>query len=99
MLFELTNASTTFQKIINDILREYLNKFVIIYLNDILIYFETLKKHVDHVKKMLNNFMKKKLQLKFEKCEFHKQKIKFLKFLMNNKDIKIDSKKIKAIKN
>ena len=39
MLFELTNASTTFQKMINDILYEYLNKFVIIYLNDILIYF------------------------------------------------------------
>ena len=51
MLFELTNASITFQKMINDILREYLNKFVLIYLNNILIYFETLKKYVDHIKK------------------------------------------------
>ena len=49
---------------------------------------------------MLNNFMKKKkLRLKFEKCEFHKHEIKFLKFLMNNKNIKIDLKKIKTIKN
>ena len=72
MLFELIIASTTFQKIINDILREYLNKFVIIYLNDILIYFETLKKHVDYIKKILNNFIKKKLRLKFKKCKFHK---------------------------
>ena len=51
MSFELINASTTFQKMINDTLREYLNKFVIIYLNDILIYLKTLKKHVYHVKK------------------------------------------------
>ena len=87
MSFELTNTSTIFQKMINDTLREYLNKFVIIYLNDILIYFKTFKKHVKHIKKMLNCFMKKKLRLKFEKCEFHKQKIKFLKFLINNKEI------------
>ena len=51
------------------------------------------------MKKILNNFMKKKLRLKLEQYKFHKQKIKFLKFLMNNKSIKIDSKKIKTIKN
>ena len=98
MLFELTNASTTFQKMINDTLREHLNKFVIIYLNNILIYSKTLKKHVNHVKKMLTCFMKRKLRLKSKKCEFHKKKIKFLNFIISNEKIKIDFIKINAIK-
>ena len=68
-------------------------------MNNILIYFETFEKHVKYVKKILNCFIKKELRLKFEKCEFHKQKIKFLKFLINNKKIKIDLKKIKTIEN
>ena len=52
MLFKLTNASATFQKLINHVLYDYLNKFVIAYLNNILIFSETKKKHEKHVKKI-----------------------------------------------
>ena len=97
MSFELTNASTTFQKMINDTLREYLNIFVIIYLNDILIYSKTLKKHVEHVQKVLTCLIKKNLRLKSKKCEFHKKKINFLKFVIERHDIKMNLNKITAV--
>ena len=63
MLFELINALTTFQKIINEILRKYLNVFITAYLNNILIYFNTEKKHKQHVKKVLKKL--KKAELKY----------------------------------
>ncbi len=71
MLFELTNVSTTYQEIINDILRQYLNQFVIIYLNDIIIYSKILKKHISYVSKILKYLNIKNLHLKSKKCEFY----------------------------
>jgi len=71
MLFELTNVSTTCQEIINNILRQYLNRFVIAYLDDIMIYSNILKKHVNYVFKVLECLNKKSLYLKLKKCEFH----------------------------
>ena len=97
MLFELINAFATFQKMINDILREYLDVFVITYLNNILIYSKTLKKHVKHIQKILTCLIKKNLQLKSKKCEFHKKKIDFLKFIVEKHNIKIDFTKLKAV--
>ena len=73
MLFELTNASTMFQELINHVLYDHLYKFIIAYLNDILIFFKTEKKHEKHIKKVLKKFQKKKLYFKSETCEFHKQ--------------------------
>ncbi len=70
MLFELTNVSTTCQEIINDILRQYLNRFVIAYLNDIIIYLNILKKHVDHVFKILKYLNKRNLHFKLKKLTF-----------------------------
>jgi hypothetical protein len=71
MSFELTNASTTYQEIINNILRQYLNQFVIIYLNDIIIYSNILKEHINYVFKVLECLDRRNLHLKLEKCEFH----------------------------
>jgi len=71
MSFELTNASTTYQEIINNILRQYLNQFVIIYLNDIIIYSNILKEHINYVFKVLECLNRRNLHLKLEKCEFH----------------------------
>jgi len=73
MSFKLINISAIFQKLINHVLYNYLNKFVIIYLNNILIFSETEKKHEKHVKKILKKFQEKNLYLKSEKYEFHKQ--------------------------
>ena len=73
MLFELTNASAMFQELINHVLYDHLNEFVITYLDDILIYSENKKDHEKHVKKVLKRFQEKNLYFKSEKCEFHKQ--------------------------
>ena len=73
MSFKLMNTSATFQKLINHVLYDHLNKFVITYLNDILIFFETEKKHEKHIKKILKKLQEKNLYFKSEKCEFHKQ--------------------------
>ena len=73
MSFELTNTSVTFQELINHVLYDYLNEFVITYLNNILIYFKNEKNHKKHVKKVLRKFQEKNLYFKLKKCEFHKQ--------------------------
>ena len=97
MLFELTNTSATFQELINHVLYDHLNEFVIIYLNNILIYSETEKNHEKHVKKVLRRFQEKKLYLKSEKCEFHKQQIEYLKHIIITEKLKMNSEKIKAV--
>ena len=79
MSFRLTNTLATFQELINHVLYNHLNEFVITYLNDILIFSETEKKHEKHVKKIFRKLQKKNLYLKSEKCEFHKQQVKYLK--------------------
>src|SRR5437763_1870487 len=71
MLFELTNASIMFQELINHMLYDHLNEFVIAYLNDILIFFKTKKKHEKHVKKNFKNFQEIKKKFKKELILIH----------------------------
>ena len=82
MSFELINASTIFQKMINKILRKNFNVFVIVYLNDIFIYFDTKKEHEQHVRKVLKKLKKAELKVKLKKSRFHAQEIKFLEFII-----------------
>src|SRR5947207_10249866 len=97
MLFELTNTSATFQELINHVLYNYLNEFVIAYLNDILIYFKNKENHKKHVKKILRKFQKKNLYLKSEKCKFHKQQVKYLEHIITTEKLEMNSEKIKAV--
>ena len=99
MSFELINVSIIYQEIINDALREHLNVFVVAYLDDILIYFKTLIEHKQHVRTMLQCLEQKQLLLKSKKCEFHKFEIEFLEFVIETQKIRMNSTKIKAIKN
>jgi hypothetical protein len=69
MLFRLTNALATIQRLVNDILYKYLNIFVVAYLDDILIFFKTKNKHIEHVKKVLYKLKQVDLRLKPEKCK------------------------------
>jgi len=98
MSFGLTNASTTCQEMINDALRQYLNIFVIAYLDDIMIYLITLEEHVQHVSQVLECLKKRDLRLKLEKCEFHREEVDFLGFVVGRHKIRMDLEKIKAIK-
>src|SRR5436189_3509841 len=97
MLFELTNASTMFQELINHVLYNHLNEFVITYLNNILIYFKNEKNHEKHVKEVLRRLQEKKLYFKSEKYEFHKQQVKYLEHIIITEKLEMNSEKIKAI--
>ena len=97
MSFRLTNASAMFQKLINHILYNYLNEFIIAYLNNILIYFKNEKNHKKHVKKILKKFQEKNLYLKLKKYEFHKQWIEYLEYIITIKELEMNLKKIKMI--
>ena len=94
MSFELTNASATCQKLMNNILREHLDIFVITYLNDIFVYLKTKEKHIKHVNIMLELLMQKNLLLKSKKCKFHKKEVNFLNFAIENDTIRMNSTKV-----
>ncbi len=98
MSFELTNASTTCQEMINDALRQHLNRFVIAYLDDIMIYSKILKEHVSHIFKVLKCLDTRNLHLKSKKCEFYQKEIDFLEFVVGRHEIRINPKKLRAIK-
>jgi len=82
MSFDLINASITFQIFVNNMLQRYLNQFIIVYLNDILVYSKMKKEHVQHVKKVLQTLKKVDLYIKSEKSEFHVQSVQFLRFIV-----------------
>ncbi len=97
MFFNLINASVTFQIFVNNILQRYLNQFIIVYLNDILVYSKMKKEHVQHVKKVLQTLKKVDLRIKSEKSEFHVQNVQFLKFIVMFQSLRMNSKKIEAV--
>ena len=97
MSFGLTNASAIFQVFVNNVLRRYLDQFVIIYLNDILIYSKTREEHVKHVRKVLQALKEADLRIKSEKSEFHVQSVQFLEFIVTSQKLRMNSKKIKAV--
>ncbi len=98
MSFGLTNAPTTCQEIINDALRQYLDRFVIAYLNDIMIYSKILKEHVSYIFKVLECLNIRNLHLKPKKCEFHREKVDFLGFVVKRHEVRINLEKLRAIK-
>ena len=71
MSFRLINAPVMFQTYINNVLREYLNMFVIVYLNNILVYLKNEKAHKKHVRQILNTLKKVDLRIISEKSQFH----------------------------
>ena len=97
MLFKLINTSAMFQELINHVLYDHLNKFVIAYLNNILIYFKNEKNHKKHIKEVLRRFQEKNLYFKSEKCKFHKQWVEYLKHIVTTEELKMNSEKIKTV--
>ncbi len=97
MSFDLINASVTFQIFVNNVLWCYLNQFIIVYLDDILVYSKTKKEHVQHVKKILQTLKEVDLRIKSEKSEFYVQSVQFLKFIVTSQSLRMNLKKIKAV--
>ena len=98
MPFGLTGGPALWQHFINDFLWEYLNDFCTAYLDDILIYSTSMKKHHQHVRKVLMKLREAGIPADVDKCEFHVTKTKYLELIISTKSIKIDPAKVDAIK-
>jgi len=99
MPFGLKNALATFQRLINNTLREYLDDFAITYLNDILIYSDDLEMHCTHVHKVLRKLNERTLYVKKSKSKFEAKEIEFLDYIIQLGQIKKNSKKTNAVRN
>ncbi len=99
MFFDLCNESASFQKYINNTLREHLDKFCTAYLNDILIYFDNELEHEIHVKLILRKLREADLQMNIIKCEFHVTQVSYLELIIIIEEIKMNSSKIDIIVN
>ncbi len=99
--FKLVNVSSTFQRYINWVLQNFLNKFCSVYVNDILILTdESLHQHQDYVWKVLLWLWEVGLQIDIDKCEFEVKSIKYLKFILKvEKSVQMNSQKMKTIMN
>jgi len=94
MFFELINGSTFYQHYMNDVLFNYLHQFCQIYLDDIIIYSKTLKKHKKYVRLVLYRLREIDLQMNINKCKFHVQKIFFLRLLLFIEELKMNFRKV-----
>ena len=97
MPFRMCNALSTFQSLIDRVLQEFLDKFVIIYLDDILIYSEDLTQHSDQVRQVLEALQKSKLFTKLEKCVFSKESVEYLRFVVSSEGISMDPAQVDTI--
>ncbi len=97
MFFELTNAPATFCTLMNDIFQEWLDDFVVVYVDDILIYSNSMEEHVEHLWKVFQRLKKNKLYVKFEKCKFRVTEVDFLGHRITQEGLKMDDHKVKVI--
>ena len=95
--FGLCNASTNFMRVMNEVFRPFLDDFVIVYLDDILIFSGTWDEHVRHVKKVLDTLQREKLYVKMSKCKFGKTALVYLGHIVGGGQLKIDPSKIEVI--
>nr|GEZ73584.1 putative reverse transcriptase domain-containing protein [Tanacetum cinerariifolium] len=98
MPFGLTNAPIVFMDLMNWVCKPYLDKFVIVFIDDIIIYSKDEKEHEEHLKAILELLKKEELYAKFSKCEFWIPKVQFLGHVIDSQGIHVDPAKIESVK-
>ena len=97
MPFGVTNAPAAFMDYMNWIFRLILNKFIVVFINDILIYSNTQEEHAEHLRLVLSVLREKQLYVKLSKCEFWMDELQFLGHVIFAHDIVVDPAKVKAV--
>ncbi|GBG79852.1 hypothetical protein CBR_g30117 [Chara braunii] len=97
MQFGLTNAPATFQRTMNDIFRDILEQYVLVYLDDILVYSRTLEEHLRHLRDVLDRLRRHGFYAKLSKCRFAQHKVDFLGHYVSDQGLHMDDAKITAI--
>ncbi|KAG8499053.1 hypothetical protein CXB51_005455 [Gossypium anomalum] len=99
MPFGLTNAPAVFMDLINQIFRPYLDRFVVVFIDDILVYSQNETEHVEHLRLVLQILRDKQLYAKFSKCEFWLREVSFLGHVVSASGIRVDPSKISVVLN
>nr|GFC23845.1 RNA-directed DNA polymerase homolog [Tanacetum cinerariifolium] len=97
MPFGLTNALAVFMDLMNRIFHEFLDKFVIVFIDDILVFSKSKEEHKDHLRTVLQTLRQEKLYAKFSKCEFWLSSVAFLGHIVSAEGITMDPAKVEAI--
>ena len=97
MSFGLTNAPAAFMDLMNRVFRPYLDQFVIVFINEILIYSRSKEEHEDHLRSVLQTLREHQLYAKFSKCEFWLEQVTFLGHVVSRDGIMVDPQKVEAV--
>ncbi|KAH0680945.1 hypothetical protein KY285_022559 [Solanum tuberosum] len=99
MSFGLTNAPAVFMSLMNGVFKPFLDSFVIVFIDDILVYSKSVKEHADHLRSVLGVLGKQKLYAKFSKCEFWLKLVAFMGHVVSKERVMVNPQKIEPVKN
>ena len=94
----VTNAPTVFMDLMNQVFSPFLDKFAVIFVDDILIYFKNEEEHAEHLRIVLQTFRQEKLYAKLSKCEFWLKSVAFLGHIVTGEGISVDPNKVQAVR-
>jgi hypothetical protein len=98
MPFGLTNAPATFMRLMDDVLRPFTNSFMVVYLDDILIFNRMWEEHMRHIQQVLITLQQHKLYANLEKCSFGMNKFQYLGYIVDEHGVHVDPAKIQVIR-